>query len=57
MKLGPEILKILDKKHDPDSMIYSKFSRYDLAFKTDECASLNNRPSKGGSYEEAASGY
>lgn len=36
MKLGPEILKILGKKHEPDSMVYSKFSRYDLAFKTDE---------------------
>ena len=36
MKLGREILKILEKKYDPGSMVYAKFNRYDLAFKTDE---------------------
>jgi hypothetical protein len=36
MKLGPQILKILNKKYEPDSQIQTTFNRYDLAFKTDE---------------------
>jgi hypothetical protein len=35
-KLGPEILKILAKKHEPDTLVYTKFGRYDLAIKTDK---------------------
>jgi hypothetical protein len=36
MKLGPEILKLLSKKYEPQSMIYTRFNRYDLGIKTDE---------------------
>lgn len=35
-KLGPEILKILAKKYDPDSLVFTRFARHDLAIKTDE---------------------
>ncbi|MBS7563521.1 hypothetical protein KHS38_03805 [Mucilaginibacter sp. Bleaf8] len=36
MKLGEEVLKILNKVYEPDRMIETTFKRYDLAFKTDE---------------------
>lgn len=36
MKLGPQILKILEKKYEPESMIYTTFNSHDLAFKTNE---------------------
>jgi hypothetical protein len=36
MKLGPQILKILEKKYESESMIYTTFNRHDLAFRTDE---------------------
>lgn len=36
MELGEEVLKILNKTYDSNSMIETKFKRYDLAFKTDE---------------------
>jgi hypothetical protein len=35
-ELKEPILKLLAKQYEPDSMIESKFMRYDLAFKTDE---------------------
>ncbi|NII24484.1 hypothetical protein HB364_05310 [Pseudoflavitalea sp. X16] len=35
MDLGEQILKILNKKYAPSSLIETKFQRYDLAFKTD----------------------
>ncbi|QRR00109.1 hypothetical protein [Dyadobacter sandarakinus] len=35
MKIGDKLLKELSKKYQPDSMINSRFERYDLAFKTD----------------------
>ncbi len=36
MKLGPPILKILQKRYPPLSLIEKTFGNYDLAFKTDE---------------------
>lgn len=36
MKLGEEILKIVNKVYEPNRMIETSFKRYDLAFKTDE---------------------
>jgi hypothetical protein len=36
MKLGEQVLKILDKKYEPDTLVETVFQRYDLAFKTDE---------------------
>jgi hypothetical protein len=36
MELGEEVLKILNKTYDPNSMVETKFKRYDLAFKTDD---------------------
>ena len=35
MKLGPQILKILEKKYESESMVYTTFNSHDLAFKTD----------------------
>lgn len=35
MKLGPEILKLLNKKYAPSTTIDSEFHRYDITFKTD----------------------
>ena len=35
MKLGAAILKIINKKYEPDSTVNSSFKRYDLKFKTD----------------------
>lgn len=35
MDLGEQILKILNKKYEPSSLIETRFQRYDLAFKTD----------------------
>lgn len=35
MKLGSEILKVLNKKYPPSSTIDTEFHRYDLTFKTD----------------------
>jgi hypothetical protein len=36
MKLGEQVLKILDKKYEPSKMIEVTFKRYDMAFKTDD---------------------
>lgn len=36
MKLGEEVLKILNKNYAPSTMVEVKFKRYDLSFKTDE---------------------
>ncbi|MVN92343.1 hypothetical protein [Mucilaginibacter aquatilis] len=36
MKLGDEVLKILNKTYQPSTMVEQTFKRYDLAFKTDE---------------------
>ena len=36
MILGEEILKILNKVYEPNTMVETTFKRYDLAFKTDE---------------------
>jgi len=36
MKLGNDILKILGRIYEPDTMIERRMGRYDLAFKTDE---------------------
>lgn len=36
MSLGVAILKVLDKKYEPSTMIEQRFKEYDLAFKTDE---------------------
>ncbi|MBO9561424.1 MAG: hypothetical protein J7621_01575 [Niastella sp.] len=35
MDLGEQILKILNKKYEPSSLIQTRFQRFDLAFKTD----------------------
>ena len=34
--LGAPLLKILNKKYSPSTMVEMGFKRYDLAFKTDE---------------------
>ncbi len=34
--LGEPLLKILNKKYSPSTMVEMTFKRYDLAFKTDE---------------------
>lgn len=36
MKIGEALLKLLDKRYEPLQMVQTRFSRYDLAFKTDE---------------------
>lgn len=36
MKIGDKLLKQLNKKYAPDTMVNQKFGRYDLAFKTDD---------------------
>ena len=36
MKLGEEILKVLNKKYPPSETIDQRFQRYDMTFKTDE---------------------
>ena len=36
MKLGENILKILNKTYEPSSMVETHFKNIDLAFKTDE---------------------
>lgn len=36
MKIGAELLKILNKQYAQDEMIRRRFGRYDLVFKTDE---------------------
>lgn len=36
MKLGEEILKILGRVYEADTMVETRFKRYDLAFKTDD---------------------
>lgn len=36
MKLGEPVLKILDKKYEPHTLVETVFQRYDLAFKTDK---------------------
>ncbi|RXK86449.1 hypothetical protein [Filimonas effusa] len=35
MSLGPALLKLLDKKYAPLTMVEQKFKGYDLSFKTD----------------------
>jgi len=34
--LGAPLLKILNKKYNPSTLVEMSFKRYDLAFKTDE---------------------
>lgn len=36
MKIGDKLLKVLNKKYEPDKMICRKFERYDIRFKTDQ---------------------
>lgn len=36
MKIGAELLKVLNKIYPPSEMIQQRFGRYDIAFKTDE---------------------
>lgn len=36
MKLGEEILKRINKKFEPSTMVKLKFKAYDIALKTDE---------------------
>jgi hypothetical protein len=36
MKVGPELLNVLNKAYAPDRFIHEQFGRYDLAFKTDD---------------------
>ena len=36
MKIGENLLKKLNKKYEPATMVYLKFREYDLALKTDE---------------------
>jgi hypothetical protein len=36
MKLGEEILKRINKKFEPSSMVKIRFKSYDIALKTDE---------------------
>lgn len=34
MKLGPQLIQLLSKTYEPDSLINMKFKSYDIAFKT-----------------------
>ncbi len=36
MKIGESLLKQLNKKYEPDTMVQRRFRGYDLAMKTDE---------------------
>lgn len=36
MKLAPDLLKLLSRRYEPQSMINKKFKGFDLVFKTDE---------------------
>jgi hypothetical protein len=36
MKIGTQLLKILQKSYAANDMIHKSFGRYDLAFKTDD---------------------
>ena len=36
MKIGPPLLKVLNKTYAAEEMIRQRFGRYDLVFKTDE---------------------
>ena len=36
MKIGDQLLKKLNKKYEPSSMVHIRFRDYDLAMKTDE---------------------
>lgn len=36
MKIGENLLKKLNKKYEPSSMVSMKFREYDMALKTDE---------------------
>ncbi|WP_345955714.1 hypothetical protein [Mucilaginibacter sp. PAMB04168] len=36
MKLGEEVIKVLNKTYEPSTMVEMPFKRYDMAFKTDE---------------------
>ena len=36
MRLSPELIQLLSKTYEPDSMINMKFKAFDLAFKTND---------------------
>lgn len=36
MKIGDKLLKVLNKKYEPSSLVNVRFERYDLSIKTDE---------------------
>jgi hypothetical protein len=36
MKIGDKLLKELNKKYEPSSMINKRFGRYDIAFRTSD---------------------
>jgi hypothetical protein len=36
MKLGPQLLLLLNKTYEPSALVETAFQRYDLAFKTNE---------------------
>ncbi|MDF3079125.1 MAG: hypothetical protein K0S09_3014 [Sphingobacteriaceae bacterium] len=36
MKFNDELLKLLNKKHEPDTMVDMRYKTYDLSFKTDK---------------------
>ncbi len=36
MKIGDQLLKKLNKKYEPSTMVHMRFRDYDLAMKTDE---------------------
>jgi hypothetical protein len=36
MELGHEVMKLLSKTYEPQTMVETRFKRYDLAFKTDD---------------------
>lgn len=36
MKLAPDLLKLLNRRYEPQSMINKKFKGFDLVIKTDE---------------------
>ncbi|GAA4099196.1 hypothetical protein [Mucilaginibacter panaciglaebae] len=36
MKLGPQLITLLNKRYEPSSTIETVFNKYDLTFKTDD---------------------
>jgi hypothetical protein len=36
MKIGPQLLKQLEKRYEPDSLITQKVGKHDAVFKTDD---------------------